>query len=89
MSSGRTHYQNDWQFAMWTLLGTCDRCNVRVSEIFAELSGYENDGYPFGALLEYAAIPSGYGCDKEKSRAELKAFAEKYRGRAVSAWAER
>ncbi|MGM9768024.1 MAG: MG2 domain-containing protein [Candidatus Cryptobacteroides sp.] len=84
----RTHYQNDWQFAMWTLLGTCDRGNVRASEIFAELSGYENGSYPFGALLEYAAIPSGYGCDKEKSRAELKAFAEKYRGRAVSAWAE-
>ncbi|MGM9740243.1 MAG: MG2 domain-containing protein [Candidatus Cryptobacteroides sp.] len=88
MEYRRKHYLNDWQFAMWTLLGTCDRCNVRGSEIYAELSGYENDGYPFGALLEYAAIPSGYGCDKEQSRAELEAFAEKYRGRAVSAWAE-
>ena len=84
----RSHYLNDWQFAMWTLLGTCGRCNVRNSEIYAELSEYEKDNYPFGALLEYCAIPSGYGCDREKSREELKAFAGKYDGKAVSAWAK-
>ncbi|MGN1232985.1 MAG: MG2 domain-containing protein [Candidatus Cryptobacteroides sp.] len=84
----RTHYQNDWQFAMWALLGTADAHHVRESEIYKELSGYEGDNYPFGALLEYSAIPSGYGCDREKSRTELKAFAEKYAGRAVSAWAK-
>ena len=39
----RSHYLNDWQFAMWTLLGTCGRCNVRDSEIYAELSEYEKD----------------------------------------------
>ena len=84
----RSHYLNDWQFAMWTLLGTCGRCNVRNSEIYAELSEYEKDNYPFGVLLEYCAIPSGYGCDREKSREELKAFAGKYDGKAVSAWAK-
>ena len=84
----RSHYLNDWQFAMWTLLNTCGRCNVRDSEIYAELSEYEKDNYPFGVLLEYCAIPSGYGCDREKSREELKAFAGKYDGKAVSAWAK-
>ena len=84
----RSHYRNDWQFAMWTLLNTCGRCNVRDSEIYAELSEYEKDNYPFGTLLEYCAIPYGYGCDREKSREELKAFAGKYDGKAVSAWAK-
>ena len=84
----RSHYLNDWQFAMWTLLNTCGRCNVRDSEIYAELSEYEKDNYPFGVLLEYCAIPSGYGCDREKSREELKEFAGKYGGKAVSAWAQ-
>ena len=84
----RSHYLNDWQFAMWTLLNTCGRCNVRNSEIYAELSEYERDNYPFGTLLEYCAIPYGYGCDREKFREELKAFAGKYDGKAVSAWAK-
>lgn len=84
----RSHYRNDWQFAMWTLLNTCGRSNVRDSEIYAELSEYEKDNYPFGTLLEYCAIPSGYGCDREKSREELKSFAGKYDGKAVSAWAK-
>ncbi|MCI6327382.1 MAG: MG2 domain-containing protein, partial [Bacteroidales bacterium] len=84
----RSHYLNDWQFAMWTLLNTCGKCNVRDSEIYAELSEYEKDNYPFGILLEYCAIPYGYGCDREKSRKELKAFAGKYDGKAVSAWAK-
>lgn len=84
----KSHYLNDWQFAMWTLLNTCGRCNVRNSEIYAELSEYEKDNYPFGTLLEYCAIPYGYGCDREKSREELKAFAGKYDGKAVSAWAK-
>ena len=84
----RTHYQNDWQFAMWTLLGTCDRNNVKDSQVYAELSAYENGGYPFGALLEYSAIPSGYGVDKEVVKSELGKYAGKYSGKAVSAWAK-
>lgn len=82
------HYRNDWQFAMWKLLGTADACHVRESEIYKELADYEGNSYPFGALLEYCAIPYGYGCDREKSREELKEFAGKYNGKAVSAWAK-
>lgn len=77
----RNLYANDYEYALWTLQG-----RRGSADVLAELKAYEAGSYPLGAYLEYVEAKA---VDSEAERVKaLEAYAEKYKGKAVSLFAE-
>lgn len=80
-------YENDYEYALWTLLTSAPSSTMKESSVYKELADYEKDSYPLGAFLDYLAASSGKSRDDRS--AALKAFSVKHSGKAIALWADK
>ena len=84
----RQGISNDYEYAMWTLLGRLDYRSGAWKQACSDLAGYLGDSYPSGAYLEFWRISLTAGESQEAVGKALEKFAEKYAGRAIALYAE-
>lgn len=83
-------YENDYEYALWTLLSGVSPDNMENSDVYKAVAEYDGESYPLGAFLEYVVAVNTKEEDNDSDGKKIEAlekFDEKYAGKAVSMWA--